>query len=201
MAPFIPSRKQPEINEAALAKVRADKEREVNDGFDGTWVAHPDLVPTARAVFSGVLGSSPHQKSRLRDDVVPQAAALRDTNVPGGTTTEAGVRNDVSVALQYLAAWFAGNGAVAIFNLMEDAATAEISRAQLWFWVHRSSVLDDGRRFGPDLYRQWKAEELAPLERAMPEMRWREASELLDELVLSDDFAEFLTLGAYQKLP
>jgi malate synthase len=204
MAPFIPSRKQPQINEAALAKVRADKEREVGDGFDGTWVAHPDLVPVARDVFSKALGSSAHQKARLREDVVADAAALRDTNVPGGTTTEAGVRNDLSAALHYLAAWFAGNGAVAIFNLMEDAATAEISRAQLWFWLHRQTLLDaehgDAKRFGPELYRQWKEEELAPLERAAPDMRWREASELLDELVLSDDFAEFLTLGAYQKL-
>jgi malate synthase len=205
MAPFIPSRKQPQINEAALAKVRADKEREVGDGFDGTWVAHPDLVAVARDVFSKALGSSPHQKTKLREDVVPNAAALGDTRVPGGTTTEAGVRNDLSVALQYLAAWFAGNGAVAIFNLMEDAATAEISRAQLWFWLHRQVPLSDGgpsngKRFGPELYRQWKAEELAPLERAAPDMRWREASELLDELVLSDDFAEFLTLGAYQRL-
>jgi len=200
MAPFIPSRKQPEINEAALSRVRADKEREALSGFDGTWVAHPDLVATAREVFSGALGSSPHQKSRQREDVVPSAAALRDTQVPGGTTTEAGVRNDLSVALQYLAAWFAGNGAVAIFNLMEDAATAEISRAQLWFWLHRRSELADGRSFGPELYRQWKAEELAPLEAAMPEMRWREAAELLDELVLSDDFADFLTIGAYRKL-
>jgi malate synthase len=204
MAPFIPSRKQPQINEAALAKVRADKEREVGDGFDGTWVAHPDLVPVAREVFSRALGSAPHQKARLREEVVPNAAALRDTNVPGGTTTEAGVRNDLSVALQYLASWFAGNGAVAIFNLMEDAATAEISRAQLWFWLHRRTLLDaehgDAKRFGPELYHQWKEEELAPLERAAPDMRWREASDLLDELVLSDDFAEFLTLGAYQKL-
>jgi malate synthase len=204
MAPFIPSRRQPHINEAALAKVRADKDREVGDGFDGTWVAHPDLVPIARDVFSKALGSSPHQKSRLREDVVPNAAALRDTNVPGGTTTEAGVRNDLSVALQYLAAWFAGNGAVAIFNLMEDAATAEISRAQLWFWLHRRTPLDtehgDAKRFGPELYHQWKAEELVPLEQGAPDMRWREASSLLDELVLSDDFAEFLTLGAYQKL-
>jgi len=136
---------------------------------------------------------------------VPDAAALRDIRVPGGTTTEAGVRNGSSVALQYLAAWFAGNGAVAIFNLMEDAATAEISRAQLWFWLHRQTPLAGSgasapARFDVELYRKWKAEELAPLERAAPAMRWREASELLDELVLSDDFAEFLTLGAYQQL-
>jgi malate synthase len=200
MAPFIPSRKQPQINEAALAKVRADKEREVNDGFDGTWVAHPDLVPTAREVFSKALGSALHQKARLREEVTASAAALQDTRVPGGTVTEAGVRNDISVALQYLASWFAGNGAVAIFNLMEDAATAEISRAQLWFWLHRGAKLEGGLEFGRELYARWKAEELAPLEKAMPEARWKEAAVLLDELVLSDDFAEFLTLGAYERL-
>jgi malate synthase len=200
MAPFIPSRKQPQINEAALAKVRADKEREVGDGFDGTWVAHPDLVPTAREVFSKALGSAPHQKARLREDVTASAAALQDTRVPGGTVSEAGVRNDISVALQYLASWFAGNGAVAIFNLMEDAATAEISRAQLWLWLHRGAVLDDGKKFSRELYARWKAEELAPLEKAMPDARWTEASALLDELVLSDGFAEFLTLGAYERL-
>jgi malate synthase len=200
MAPFIPSRKQPQINEAALAKVRADKEREVGDGFDGTWVAHPDLVPTAREVFSKALGSSPHQKSRLREDVKTTAAALQDTRVPGGTVSEAGVRNDISVALQYLASWFAGNGAVAIFNLMEDAATAEISRAQLWFWLHRGAELEGGVKFSRELYARWKAEELAPLEKAMPEARWQEASALLDELVISENFAEFLTLGAYERL-
>jgi malate synthase len=200
MAPFIPSRKQPQINEAALTRVRADKEREVNDGFDGTWVAHPDLVPTAREVFSKVLGSSPHQKARLREDVTANAAALQDTRVPGGTITEAGVRNDISVALQYLASWFAGNGAVAIFNLMEDAATAEISRAQLWLWLWRGAELEGGARFSRELYARWKAEELAPLEQAMPDARWKEAAALLDELVLSEGFAEFLTLGAYERL-
>jgi malate synthase len=201
MAPFIPSRKQPEINEAALARVRADKQREVSDGFDGTWVAHPDLVPAAREVFSAALGSSPHQKSRSREDVVPNAAALQDTRVPGGVVTEAGVRNDISVALQYIAAWFAGNGAVAIYNLMEDAATAEISRAQLWLWRRRAVELEGGGRFGTELYTRWKSEELESLERALPNARWRQASALLDELVLSDGFAEFLTLGAYERLP
>jgi len=200
MAPFIPSRKQPQINEAALSKVRADKEREVGDGFDGTWVAHPDLVPTAREVFSKALGSSPHQKARLREDVVTSASALQDTRVPGGTVTEAGVRNDISVALQYLASWFAGNGAVAIFNLMEDAATAEISRAQLWLWLHRGAELEGGTTFNRELYLRWKAEELAPVEQAMPDARWKEASALLDELVLSEHFADFLTLGAYERL-
>jgi malate synthase len=201
MAPFIPSRKQPEINEAALARVRADKQREASDGFDGTWVAHPDLVATAREVFSALLGSSPHQKSRSREDVVPSAAVLQDTRVPGGVVSEAGVRNDISVALQYLAAWFAGNGAVAIYNLMEDAATAEISRAQLWFWRQRAVELEGGTRFGAELYTRWKSEELESLERSMPGARWKEASALLDELVLSDGFAEFLTLRAYEQLP
>lgn len=200
MAPFIPNRKQPQLNEAALTKVRADKQREVEDGFDGTWVAHPDLVPTAREVFAKALGSAAHQKGRLREDVTASAEALSDLRVPGGTVSEAGVRNDISVALQYLASWFAGNGAVAIFNLMEDAATAEISRAQLWLWLHREVELEDGKKFGRELYARWKAEELAPLEQAMPAARWQEASVLLDELVLSDDFAEFLTLGAYQRL-
>jgi malate synthase len=201
MAPFIPSRKQPEINAAALERVRADKQREVADGFDGTWVAHPDLVPAAREVFSAALGRSPHQKSRSRREVVPDAAALQDTRVPGGGVTEAGVRNDISVALQYLAAWFAGSGAVAINNLMEDAATAEISRMQLWFWRQRAVELEGGGRFGTELYQRWKREELASLEHTLPGARWSEASAWLDELVLSEDCAEFLTLGAYERLP
>jgi malate synthase len=200
MAPFIPSRKQPQLNQAALEKVRADKQREVDDGFDGTWVAHPDLVPTAREVFATALGSAPHQKSRSRQEAPVNAARLQDTRVPDGTVTESGVRNDISVALQYLAAWFAGNGAVAIFNLMEDAATAEIARAQLWLWLQRAVVLRDGPRLSRELYSAWKAEELAPLALALPDARWTEAAALLDELVLSDEFAEFLTLGAYERL-
>src|SRR6185295_13249071 len=145
MAPFIPSRKNPEINAAALAKVRDDKLREARDGFDGTWVAHPDLVATAAEVFHSALGDRPHQKDRLREEVRVVDGELLDLTVPDGKITEAGVRNNISVALQYLSAWLAGSGAVAIFNLMEDAATAEISRAQLWFWVHHRGVLDDGR--------------------------------------------------------
>src|SRR5215510_1671912 len=163
MAPFIPSRKNPEINAAALAKVQDDKLREVRDGFDGTWVAHPDLVPVAREVFDRALGPEPHQKSRQRSDVSVSAAQLQDIRVPGGSITEQGLRNNVSVSLQYLAAWFAGSGAVAIFNLMEDAATAEISRAQLWFWVQRGSRLNDGRQVTEQLYRQMQREELAKL--------------------------------------
>jgi len=141
MAPFIPSRRDPKINEVALARTREDKQREIRDGFDGTWVAHPDLVPIAKEVFDKELGK-PHQKERLREDVKVQASQLVDLTVPGGKITEAGVRNNISVALQYLSSWLGGNGAVAIFNLMEDAATAEISRSQLWLWVRtrRSST-------------------------------------------------------------
>ena len=145
MAPFIPSRKNPEINEKALARVREDKLREVSDGFDGTWVAHPDLVPTAKEVFDQKLGAKDNQKDRLRSEVQVTAAQLTDPAVPGGKITEAGFRLNVDVALQYINSWLLENGAAAIYNLMEDAATAEISRAQLWQWIHQGAKLDDGR--------------------------------------------------------
>jgi malate synthase len=198
MAPFIPSRKNPEINEAALAKSREDKLREVRDGFDGTWVAHPDLVPVAMEVFEREL-ARPHQKERLREEVSTTADQLLDVRVPGGTITEAGLRNNVSVALQYLNAWLQGTGAVGIFNLMEDAATCEISRAQLWLWVSRSARLDDGRAITRDLYSKIRGEEVAKL--GGPEQgRLRQAAELIDNLVLSTEFEEFLTLPAYRLL-
>jgi malate synthase len=200
MAPFIPSRKNPEINTAALARVRDDKLREVRDGFDGTWVAHPDLVATATEVFDGELGDRPHQKDRRRDDVRVSDKQLLDLDVPGGTTTEAGVRNNVSVALQYLAAWLAGSGAVAIFNLMEDAATAEISRAQLWFWVHRGAPLDDGRAVTPALYRTIRDDEVAGLDGLPAAAQLPQAIAILDRLVESDDFVDFLTHPAYEQL-
>jgi malate synthase len=200
MAPFIPSRKNPEINTAALAKVRDDKLREVNDGFDGTWVAHPDLVPTAKEVFDAALGARPNQKDRLRDDVRVTDAQLVDLRVDGGKVTEAGVRNNVSVALQYVSAWLGGNGAVAIFNLMEDAATAEISRAQLWFWVHHGGKLDDGRPVTAALYRALRDDEASKLADLPAAAHLRQAIAILDELVESDDFAEFLTLPAYRLL-
>jgi malate synthase len=200
MAPFIPSRKNPEINTAALAKVRDDKLREVRDGFDGTWVAHPDLVPVAKEVFDQALGARPHQKDRLREDVRVSDDELLDFRVPGGATTEAGMRNNVSVALQYISAWLAGNGAVAIFNLMEDAATAEISRAQLWFWVHRGGKLEDGRPITPELYRAIRDEEAGKLDGLPAASHLLQAIDLLDNLVLVSSFAEFLTLPAYQQL-
>ena len=195
MAPFIPTRKDPEINEKALAQTRADKEREVKDGFDGTWVAHPDLVPIAKEVFDQKLGK-PHQKERLREEVRVEARELQDTKVPGGTITEGGVRNNISVALQYLSAWLGGNGAVAIFNLMEDAATAEISRAQLWQWVQNGAKLADGRPIDRALYEKLRDEELAKLP-ASPQLQ--KARRILDDLVLGE-FLEFLTLPAYELL-
>jgi malate synthase len=200
MAPFIPSRKNPEINTAALAKVRDDKLREVRDGFDGTWVAHPDLVPTARAVFDEALGDKPHQKAVLREDVAVTDPQLLDLKVPGGQVTEAGVRLNISVALQYLASWLAGNGAAAIFNLMEDAATAEISRAQLWFWLHHGGVLDDGRPVTQALYRELRDDELGKLTALPTAPHLPAAQKLLDGLVEGKGFAEFLTLGAYEQL-
>ena len=195
MAPFIPTRKNPEINEKALAQTRADKEREVKDGFDGTWVAHPDLVPVAKEVFDKKLGK-PHQKERLREEVRVEARELQDTIVPGGTITEGGVRNNVSVALQYLSAWLGGNGAVAIFNLMEDAATAEISRAQLWQWVQNGAKLADGRLIDRALYEKLRDEEQAKLPDSS---QLKQARRILDGLVLGD-FVEFLTLPAYEQL-
>jgi malate synthase len=202
MAPFIPSRKNPEINQAALAKVRDDKRREVNDGFDGTWVAHPDLVATAAEAFDEVLGARPHQKEKTRAEVRVAAAQLLDPQVPGGTISEAGVRLNVDVALQYLSAWLQESGAVAIHNLMEDAATAEISRAQLWQWIQTGATLDDGRPVTADLYRQIRAEELAKLIQpgGAGVGRHGDAAALLDRLVLSASFAEFLTIPAYALL-
>jgi malate synthase len=199
MAPFIPSRRDPAINEAALAKVREDKLREAGDGFDGTWVAHPDLVPVAREVFEKALAPRPHQKDRLRAEVSGSAEALVDTRVPGGTVTEAGFRNNVNVALQYLSSWLAGNGAAAIFNLMEDVATAEIARSQLWQWIHNGARLSDGRAVTHALYEEVKAEELAKLGGAGTG-RLREAVEILDGLVGSKEFVEFLTFPAYEYL-
>jgi malate synthase len=200
MAAFIPSRRDPAVNETALAKVRDDKVRESGDGFDGTWVAHPDLVPVARDVFDGVLGERPNQKDRHRSEVRVTAADLIDVRVPDGRVTEAGVRGNVSVGLAYLASWLAGDGAAAINNLMEDAATAEISRSQLWQWRTHGIPLDDGRPLSAGRYAAIRDEELGGLRAAAPDAPWAEATALLDELVLSDDFAEFLTLGAYPRL-
>ena len=199
MAAFIPNRRDAAVTETALARVRADKERESQDGFDGTWVAHPDLVPVALEVFDAVLGPRPNQKERQREEVGVLASELLDLTVYDGAVTEAGVRANIRVALAYIDSWLRGSGAAAIDNLMEDAATAEISRSQLWLWVTQAVVLDDGAPFTPDRYAAIREEELERLGgRAVG--RLVEAADLLDRLVLDDDFAEFLTLRAYALL-
>ncbi len=200
MSAFIPNRREPEVTATALEQVRLDKERESGDGFDGTWVAHPDLVPVAVEVFDRVLGGRPNQVERQRPEVSVDGRELLNTTVAGGGVTEAGVRANVSVGLAYLASWLAGNGAAAINNLMEDAATAEISRSQLWQWRTRAVPLDDGAPLTPDRYRALRDEELAALRQLSPASPWERAAELLDELVLTDEFVEFLTLPAYERL-
>jgi malate synthase len=199
MAPFIPSRREPEINAAALEKVRADKEREATDGFDGTWVAHPDLVAVARNVFARHLGDRAHQKDRTRSEVAVTERELTDTRIEGASVTEAGFRNNVSVGIQYMHAWLSGSGAVAIYNLMEDVATAEIARSQLWQWVHRGAKLADGRIVTRELYRTVRDDEVRKLGPA-PGLRAKEATLLLDKLVESETFADFLTHEAYAHL-
>jgi malate synthase len=208
MAAFIPSRRDAQVNETALAKVREDKVREASDGFDGTWVAHPDLVPVAMEAFDAALKDRPHQKGRLREEVNVSAEDLRNIHVPGGTITGAGVRNNISVAMQYLESWLLGTGAVAIFNLMEDAATAEISRAQLWQWIHHKARLDVASDSGDldskvlitaELYKEFQTEELSKLEKGAGR-KYAEATEILDRLVLNEDFIDFLTLPAYNYL-
>jgi malate synthase len=193
------SRKDQEVNEQAFAKVREDKARESGDGFDGTWVAHPDLVPIAQEAFDRVLGERPNQKDRMRQEVQVSAEQIATVGVPGGKITENGLRMNISVALQYLDSWLGGNGAAAIFNLMEDAATAEISRSQLWQWLHYSATLDDGREITRKLYFQIRDEELRKLGGA-DIRQYRAAVKILDELVLENQFRDFLTLSAYDYL-
>jgi malate synthase len=205
MAAFIPSRRDPEVNERALAKVRDDKEREAGQGFDGSWVAHPDLVPICEEVFDRVLGDRPNQLDRRRDDVAVSAEQLLDIASVPGERTEAGLRNNVDVALRYLAAWLGGNGAVGIHNLMEDAATAEISRSQVWQWVHNDVQLDTGETVTPELVRRVVDEELAAIraelgDEAFEAGRFDAARELFEQVALADDFVEFLTLPAYETI-
>jgi malate synthase len=197
MSAFIPNRREPEVTANALARVREDKEREAGDGFDGTWVAHPDLVPVAGEVFDRVLGDRPHQKDAPGVAGVG-AAALLDVTVPGGRVTGSGVRQNVSVAIRYLDAWLRGNGAAAIDNLMEDTATAEITRSQLWQWRRHATPLEDGAPLTADRYRRIRDEELHRIGRDGG--RVAEAAALLDDLVLADTFAEFLTPAASLRL-
>jgi malate synthase len=188
MAAFIPSRRDPEVNAIALAKVREDKEREAGQGFDGTWVAHPDLVPVATEVFDRILGDRPNQVARQRDDVVADPAALLDVASTPGEITEEGLRNNISVGIQYLAAWLRGSGAVAIFNLMEDAATSEISRSQVWQWLRHGRV------------ERAQVERLLEEETAKLGDGYDEARALFEQVALGEEFVEFLTLPAYERL-
>jgi malate synthase len=198
MAAFIPS-KDPAVNEQAFAKVEADKKREAGDGFDGSWVAHPGMVDTCRAVFDEVLGSRPNQLDKLREDVIVTAEQLLDVASTPGQVTEAGLRNNVSVAIQYLAAWLEGTGAVGIFNLMEDAATAEISRSQLWQWRHNDVVLDTGDMVTADLVSRVADEEIAKLDGDAS--RYAAARETFLEVANADDYIDFLTIPAYERMP
>jgi malate synthase len=200
MAAFIPSRRDADVNATALARVREDKERESGDGFDGTWVAHPDLVPVAREIFDRVLAGKPNQKERMRDDVRVSPEQLLDVTVGGGRITEAGVRTNVDVALQYLDAWLRGTGAVAIHNLMEDAATAEISRSQLWQWLTHRVAVDGSGTMSANVYRQIREQVVAELRQAAPaDSRLEDAAALLDDLVLGE-WQDFLTVPGYRLL-
>jgi malate synthase len=204
MAAFIPSR-DPEVNAIATAKVRDDKTREAGDGFDGSWVAHPAMVALCKEVFDAALGDRPNQLDRLREEVSVSAQELLAVAKTPGSITEAGLRNDVSVALQYLATWLGGNGAVAIFNLMEDAATAEIARSQVWQWLHNGITLDDGPLVTRDLVQRIMGEELdkirASAGAAFDAARYDQAVALFTEVALSDTYAEFLTIPAYERMP
>ena len=205
MAAFIPSRKDEEVNRIAFAKVREDKERESGDGNDGTWVAHPDLVGLATEVFDDVLGDKPNQIDRQRDDIEVTAKDLLTVDVADGTVTEAGVRTNVDVAIQYLASWLRGNGAAGIYNLMEDAATAEISRSQVWQWVRHGVETAEGSRIGPEMLRTIADEEMARLRKEFGDEtfaagKFEEARQLFETVALSDEFPEFLTLPAYDMI-
>ncbi len=201
MAAQIPIKSDLAANEEALNRVRADKMREPTDGHDGTWVAHPGLVAIAMAEFDAVM-KGPNQIDRKRDDVQVTAADL--VAVPDGTITEGGIRNNISVSLQYLESWLRGTGCVPIFNLMEDAATVEIARSQLWQWLHHpKGILTDGRKFTPELYKQLQADELQKLRDTLGTQeyatrRFEDAEKILDQIILNDQFVDFLTLPAYQ---
>jgi malate synthase len=205
MAALIPSRRDEEANEKALAGVRADKEREVGQGYDGTWVAHPDLVPVAREVFASGLNGAPNQLSVQRPDVSVSAADLLALDATPGKITEAGLRTDVNVGFQYLSFWLGGRGAAAINSLMEDAATAEISRSQIWQWVHHGCELEDGRVVTADLVRQILNEETAKIRDEVGDETWQagrpeETRAIFERVALSEALVEFLTLEAYDHL-
>ncbi|MBA2698592.1 MAG: malate synthase A, partial [Nocardioidaceae bacterium] len=205
MAAFIPS-KDEKVNEQAFAKVREDKTREAADGFDGSWVAHPGMVALCTEVFDSVLGDRPNQIDRVREDVNVTAAELLDVASTSGEVTEAGLRSNISVGIQYLEAWLRGSGAVGINNLMEDAATAEISRSQVWQWLHNCVELSDGQTVTRDLVERLIDEEIHKIEQSVGDEafgkgRWDDARSLFTHMALADDFADFLTLPAYEQMP
>jgi malate synthase len=203
MAAFIPNRRMPDVSARAIAAVREDKRREAGDGFDGTWVAHPDLVPIAGEEFDRVLEAAPNQLGRLREEVSVSARDLLDFEVPGGRVTEDGLRNNVSVALQYLASWLDGTGAVALFELMEDVATAEIARSQVWQWVRHGAAMDGGdARVNLAFVQRILAEELTRLTEDRPGARnlVSTARDVFEDVALGEDFVEFLTQPAYEAL-
>ncbi|WP_267242080.1 malate synthase A [Streptomyces sp. PR69] len=205
MAAFIPSRRDAEVNKVAFEKVKADKDREAHDGFDGSWVAHPDLVPIAMASFDAVLGDKPNQKDRLREDVSVAPGDLIAIDTLDARPTYEGLRNAVQVGIRYIEAWLRGLGAVAIFNLMEDAATAEISRSQIWQWINAGVTFENGERATPDLARKVAAEELAAIreeigEEAFTSGNWQQAHDLLLKVALDENYEDFLTLPAYEQL-
>ena len=200
MAAQIPIKGDPKANEAAFAKVRADKEREAGNGHDGTWVAHPDLVPVAQEIFDRLMPQA-NQLSVLRDDVTVTSADM--IKLHDGARTENGLREDIRVGVQYLEAWLRGRGAVPLYNLMEDAATAEISRAQVWQWLHLEAKLDDGRVVTPELFKATFADEMAKVRAALganvyDQGRFAEATKLFEAMSLAPAFEEFLTLPAYK---
>ncbi len=205
MAAFIPSRKDAEVNKVAFEKVKNDKDREAGDGFDGSWVAHPDLVPIAMESFDAVLGDKPNQRDRLREDVRVAAGDLIAVDSLDAKPTYEGLVNAVQVGIRYIEAWLRGLGAVAIFNLMEDAATAEISRSQIWQWINAGVVFENGERATADLAREVAAKELDAIraeigDEAFAAGKWQQAHDLLLQVSLDEDYADFLTLPAYEQL-
>jgi malate synthase len=204
MSAFIPS-KDEAVNQKAYEQVRADKERESSQGYDGTWVAHPKLVAVAKEIFDKKLQDKPHQKEILRDDLQVKAEYLLAIDSIERVITEKGFRTNVNVALLYIESWLRGVGAAALYNLMEDAATAEISRAQLWQWLHKSITLDDGQKVTPQFFQEILKEEYVKVKELLStvnadEKHVEQAYYILDELVMSEKFEDFLTIKAYQYL-
>ncbi|ASU80106.1 malate synthase A [Actinopolyspora erythraea] len=202
MAAFIPNRRDPEVTERALAKIHDDKRREANDGFDGSWVAHPDTVSVCKEEFDAVLGDKPNQLDRKREDVSVTAADLLNTAETPGDKTIEGLRSAVDVGVRYIVSWLSGNGAAGIHNMMEDAATAEISRSQIWQWLHNGIVLNDGQRVTKDLVRQVLADTEKQLraEEGFPAENLDRAVELFERVAVADEFVDFLTLPAYEQI-